>query len=120
MDRYVNKVVNRLVKSTTFNSVNYQNDQVLPPWTDALNIRPNLLEYDEWILEWNKDDFAEFTKTGNAEDVWLNGKEYFLRYCDGFMGKVYGVPEDLRRGISEQYRKVLREKLNEHHNIYNI
>lgn len=117
-DKYINYVVNQMVEMTDINSINKIHDQVIPPWIKDVNILPNLLEYDEWILDWvddgltNKPVFS-FEK---YKRIWNINLKYFYLCSGNFLHENYGVPKEMRRNISKRYRKRLREMI-EYHRI---
>lgn len=112
-EKYVEYVINGMIKETDINSVDREHDQVLPPWVKEINVLPNLLEYDEWIKDWGNGEFqlhpvADLQKYRN---MWDSTTEHFYICSDRYIEKKYGVPEEMRRDISKEYRKRLREEV---------
>jgi hypothetical protein len=114
--KYINYVVDSMVKETEIRSVDMEHDQVLPPWMKDINILPNLLEYDEWIRDrgngrYQLEPVMDFKKHRNT---WENITEHFYRSANNYINDKYGVPESMWEDVSQKYRKRLREVVNYH------
>lgn len=115
-DKYTEYIINEMIDRTDINSVDMIHDQILPPWVKEVNILPNLLEYDEWIMDWGDQEFniKPVVSLEKHKRMWNNTITYFYTCADNFLHENYGVPEHMRRMISEKYRKRLREMIDYH------